>query len=237
MMLIDIVFVHCCNTGNSHHHDNNCIHNPEQNSNAAHLPLQILCYVNTLRRAHDIAAADQASKSFRGSLASMVSEMATIRHEIPKLQEEVESGQQLLIIWCTLACSAARLWQPAIAKLKELAQAWKMKQRSAVVLEAAVLRACARKYLIDMMILKTIGPRMIVRAKIVRKRVASRIVQTFLSECKSIYAAVKSIKTFRAKFIAARDMVMQHLDTKYHRIRWLLILWNKMERNRLMASR
>ena len=167
----------------------------------------------------------------------MVSEMATIRHEIPKLQEEVESGQQLLIIWCTLACSAARIWQPAIAKLKVLAQAWKMKQRSAVVLEAAVLRACARKYLIDMMILKKIGPRMIVRAKIVRKRVASRIVQTFLSECKSIYAAVQSIKTFRAKFIAARDMVMQHLDTKYHRIRWLLILWNKMERNRLMASR
>ncbi len=167
----------------------------------------------------------------------MVSEMAAIRHEIPKLQEEVETGQQLLIIWCTLACSAARIWQPAIAKLKVLAQAWKMKQRSTLVLEAAVLRAFARKYLIDMMILKNLGPRMIVHAKIVRKRVASRIVQTFLSELKSIYAAVKSLKKFRAKFVAARNMVMQHLDTKYHRIRWLLILWNEMERNRLMASR
>lgn len=230
-------FAHYCSAGNSHHHDNNRIHNSEQNANAANLPLQILSYVNTLRRANDITAADQASKSFRGSLASIVSEMASIRHEIPKLQEEVQTGQQLLITWCTLACSAARIWQPAIAKLKVLADAWKMKQRSALVLEAAVLRACARKYLIDMMTLKQIGPRMIVRAKIVRKRVASRIIRTFLSECKSIYAAVKSIKKFRAKFVAARDMVMQHLDTKYHRIRWLLILWNKMERNRLIASR
>jgi hypothetical protein len=196
-----------------------------------------LSYIRTLQRAHDIAAADQAAKNSRGLLASVISSMAAIRHEIPKLRTEVENGQELLLIWVSLATSAAKIWLPAISKLKVLAAAWKVKQKQALVIHALILRVWARKHLCDAIVLDKVGPRMILGAKIARKRVACRVVVTFLAECRSVYTAVKNMKKFRAKFVAARNMVLRHLETKYYRIRWLLTLWNKMERSRLMASR
>jgi hypothetical protein len=143
----------------------------------------------------------------------------------------------MLLTWCCLASSASRIWLPAKLKLRALAEAWKVKQGKALVIQAFILRACARQYLRQVVVLDKFGPTLILRAKIARKRVAARMVHTFILECKSVYAAVKSVKIFRAKFSAARKMVLRHLETKYQRVGWLAVLWNKLERNRLLASR
>ena len=77
----------------------------------------------------------------------MVSSMAVIRHEIPRLQADVENGQQILLVWITLAASASKIWLPTISRLKVLAEAWKLKQRNAIVIQAWIRRWTARKHL------------------------------------------------------------------------------------------
>ena len=147
------------------------------------------------------------------------------------------NGQELLLIWMVLASSACKIWLPAKLKLAVLADAWKVKQKQALVIQAVNLRFHAQKKLRNAMALVKIGPKMILLAKIARKRVACRIIQKFSMETKSVYTAVRNLKKFKATFIAAKEMVLQHFATKYLRIRWLLTFWNKTERNRLMASR
>ena len=198
---------------------------------------QTTAYVATLHRAFDISCAEEKAKSYRESIAKVSSSMAVLRSAMPKLQADVENGQQLLLIWCCLASSASRLWIPAKMKLKALAEAWKSKQAKAFVIQAAILRIRAQNYLHQVKILDKFGPKMVLRAKIARKRAAIRIVRTFITECKSVYEAVKSVKRFRRQFCLARAMVLHHLESKYHRVWWLMTYWNKLERNRLLASR
>lgn len=180
---------------------------------------------------------EQEARNSRSSFAQIAKSIAAKRSIIPKLQAEVANGQQLLLIWLALASSACRIWLPAKLKLAVLADAWKVKQKQALVIQAANLRFHAQKKLRNAMALVQIGPKMILLAKIARKRVACRIIKTFLMETKSVYTAVRNLKKFKATFVAARGMVLQHFTTKYLRIRWLLTFWNKSERNRLMASR
>jgi hypothetical protein len=196
-----------------------------------------LSYINTLHRAHELERNEDEARKARSYFSQISKSIAAKRCIIPKLQAEVAYGQELLLIWLALATSACRIWLPAKLTLSVLANAWKAKQKQAVVILAANVRFHAQKKLRNLMALTKAGPKMILLAKIARKRVACRTIQTFLIETKSVYTAVRNLKKFRVRFAAAREMVLQHLTTKYHRIRWLLTFWNKLERSRLMASR
>jgi hypothetical protein len=194
-------------------------------------------YLATLNRAYEFSRIQQAAKTARTASEDSAKAVAAIRSTIPKLEAEIKFGQEILLLWFALAASATRIWLPAKSKLVSLGHEWKIKRHNALVLQGVIMRVFARLYLKNAYVLRKIGPNMVLRAKIAKKRVAVRIICTFLMETKSVYAAVRNLKRFRSKFAAARNMVLQHLETKYLRVQWLLSFWNNIERSRLKASR